>query len=205
MGRGLNFIQTTKNFSDIDIEKIDQLIATSPLHLEPKSFEKEHGIYIHLPYLKKYFPESKLIPIIIKLQTPENRLDSLIKNLEKHISANTLIIASVDFTHYEAEKIALKNDNRTIAWLENLKNTNMAKMNIEQIRQLAQSSDKTFENSVAFDSPESLYLLIKLLNPYHATNFTFFKRTSTLSLTRLTNPLDNTSHIFGEFHATSSD
>lgn len=206
MGRGLNFLQTTDNFSNLNLPTgqaglpdINQLVNHSPLYLEPKSFEKEHGIYNHLPFLKKYFPRASLIPIIIKLQTPENRLEMLISDLQKIITTDTLIIASVDFTHYESEKIALENDNRTIAWLESLNSEDISKINLQKIRDLAKSPNKNTYEAVAFDSPESLYLLIKLLNHYNATDFRLYKRTSTLSLTKLTNFLDNTSHIFGEF------
>lgn len=206
MGRGLNFLQTTDNFSDLglptgqaSLPDINQLVNHSPLYLEPKSFEKEHGIYNHLPFLKKYFPRARLIPIIIKLQTPENRLQMLISDLQKIITTDTLIIASVDFTHYESEKIALENDNRTIAWLESLDSDKISKTSLEDVRDLAKSPNKNTYEAVAFDSPESLYLLIKLLNHYNATDFSLYKRTSTLSLTKLTNFLDNTSHIFGEF------
>lgn len=194
LGHGRSFMQTTDKFASIR-----QLLEHSPLGLETKSFEKEHGVYIHLPFLKKYFPKAKLIPIIFKKNTPENRLNILTKNLKKNITDNTLIIGSIDFTHYESEEIAVGNDNRTITWLENLKNKDIGKISLDEIAKLAKSTKQTNLDSVAFDSPESMYVLLKLLANYQSTNFTLFKRTSTLSLTKLTNPLDNTSHIFGEF------
>ena len=209
LGRGLNFMQTTDSFPTmmtaiqptLDLKKIQQLLGHTPLKLEEKSFEGEHGIYNHLPYLKKYFPKAKLVPIILKHQTPQNRLDSLIKNLDQDLDDNTLIIASIDFTHYEDEDTALKNDNRSIAWLQNLKNTDIDQITLDAVRALATTIKQTNADSVAFDSPESMYVLIKLLNAHHSVNFTLFKRTSTLSLTKITDPLDNTSHVFGEFQS----
>lgn len=197
---GFGFMQTTDGPKFLDIQKIQQLAENSPIKIEPKYFQKEHGITNHLPFIKKYFPEAKIIPIIFKKSTPQNRLDTLVKNLTEIIDQKTLIIASIDFTHYENENTALKNDQRTIDWLKNIKNEDISKIKLQDLNDLAKTFDQTNEESVAFDSPESMYVLIKLLNQHQAINFKLFKRTSSASLLNINDPLSNTSHIFGEFY-----
>ena len=208
IGYGLNYMQTTNNFDTfplaiqpiLDTTKIQQLLDKTTLHLKSKSFEKEHGIFLHLKYLKKYFPDAKLIPIILKIGTPQDRMDRLIETLFDTLPAGTLIIASIDFTHYENEEIAVKNDERTINWLKELKTIPPKTIRLDQIKKLSASTKQTNPDSVAFDSPESMYVMLKLLEKTKNLDFTLFQRTSTLSLTKLKNPLENTSHIFGEFN-----
>jgi len=207
---GNRYIQSTTSLTDkdgtkinIDKNEIAKISQTGVISIEPIYFEKEHGIMNELIFTNKYFKNAKIIPIRIKNGTSKDRLDMVLNELSKIVTPNTLIIVSADFTHYTDEKIALKNDERFLKYFENLSKTK--EINFNEIKKLAttenaKTADENAENyPVALDSPESLYLGLKLLQTENALTFTFFKRTSSASLLGLTNPLDNTSHIFGEF------
>jgi len=207
---GNRYIQSTTSLADkdgtrinIDKNEIAKISQTGAISIEPIYFEKEHGIMNELIFTNKYFPNAEIIPIRIKNGTTKDRLDMLSNELSKIVTKNTLIIVSVDFTHYTDEKIALKNDEKFINYFENISKTK--EINFDEIKQLATTENAKTKNKdsenypVALDSPESLYVALKLLQTENALTFTFFKRTSSASLLGLTNPLDNTSHIFGEF------
>ncbi|MFA6306148.1 MAG: AmmeMemoRadiSam system protein B [Candidatus Gracilibacteria bacterium] len=207
---GNRYIQSTtslpgKDGKQINLAKneIAKLSQTGAFSIEPKYFEKEHGIINEIIFTNKYFQNAKIIPIRIKNGTPKDRLDMLINELSKITTQNTLIVVSADFTHYTDEKIALENDKKFIKYFENLDKTK--EINFDEIKKLATTENAKTENEnsenypVALDSPESLYTALKLLQKQDALTFAFYKRTSSASLLGTKNPLENTSHIFGEF------
>lgn len=207
---GNRYIQSITSLIDkdgtkinIDKNEIAKLSQTGAFSIEPIYFEKEHGIMNQLIFTNKYSPNTEIIPIRIKNGTTKDRLDMAINELSKVVTPNTLIIVSADFTHYTDEKIALKNDERFLKYFENL--SKEKEINFDEIKKLtttenANTAYENFENyPVALDSPESLYVALKLLQQENTLTFTFFKRTSSASLLGLKNPLDNTSHIFGSF------
>lgn len=198
-GLGFSYIQSTdktyeKNDINLDLEKIFALSKTNFLAIESADFDKEHGIYTHAPFIKKYFPNAKITPIIIKSGAPQKILDTLIAAISQNFEKNqTMIIASVDFTHYTAENFASKNDKNTIAFLQNPQ-----PLTLETIKNLAVPLAKTNPDATAIDSPESIYVLLKLMAKQN-TRFTLWKRTSTATVTSIQDPDLNTSHIFGRF------
>ena len=65
----------------------------------------EHGIWEHFQWINKYFPDSEVLPIIspcFQLSAVENVLTNL-----KGLNWNILVIASVDFAHYQNEQQTL--------------------------------------------------------------------------------------------------
>jgi poly-gamma-glutamate synthesis protein (capsule biosynthesis protein) len=82
----------------------------------------EHGIGEQLPRIAKYFSEVKqIIPLILPSHR-EPTMSSLRGEAETSVpfirSDDTLIIASVDFSHYLPEAIAQSNDKTSITVLQ---------------------------------------------------------------------------------------
>lgn len=78
----------------------------------------DHGITNLLPFIKRYFPKVKILPILI----PENINEEEIKNLTENInslSSSQIIIASVDFSHYLPESAAEFHDLKSARTLIN--------------------------------------------------------------------------------------
>ena len=179
------------------IPATDKIVLLSPNHfgyginyiqtknIEPDNMQKEHGITIHLDFIEKYFPDAEILPITIKQGTPEEKLDELITRLPK----DAFIIASVDFSHLMPEDKSYSHDLQTLKYLETPKN--------KTLKALTDLADTGNPDTTAIDSPESLYVLLKSLN---YPKFQLYRRTSSLSLSKLTDPKDNTSHLFGLFY-----
>jgi len=201
---GFSYIQSTtqkftpKNSPEIDTDFIKILDKNTQLSIEPKDFEKEHGIMAELSFIKKHFPEAKIAPIIFKSDIPEERLTQLIKEISKQDLSNTLIIASIDFTHYETEEIAVKNDKRITDWLKTWSSKSPKNL-FKEIHQLADSISGNTKTATAIDSPESFYTLIKLMEDQASKEVSVWKRTSSASLLNIKDPLQNTSHLFVTF------
>ena len=78
----------------------------------------EHGIGEHFQWINKYFPNSEVLPIIspcFQLSAVENVLTSL-----KGLNWNILVIASVDFAHYQNEQQTLQHDQKSIETLKSM-------------------------------------------------------------------------------------
>lgn len=85
-------------------------IYTSDSEKKPDTWIKEHGRWVHFPFLKKYFPHAKVS--LVKLSPRDfSNLDILTKNLHQlEKNDNLLVIASVDFSHYTSEQRAYIHD-----------------------------------------------------------------------------------------------
>ena len=206
-------------YKTLENPNIDRIIVISPNHfnygynairttdetlgaggvaaLETKNFELEHGITVHETFIKKYFPKASVTPVIIKFGTEQTRLDRLVDQIVRMDLTHTLILASIDFTHMDPESIAVKNDERTLSWLNQISEKPIL---LEEVRQLAKTTNpEPAWDSVAMDSPESLYVLVRVMQAKGATSFKKWARTSSASLIPGLDPSQNTSHIFGTF------
>jgi AmmeMemoRadiSam system protein B len=124
----------------------------------------------------------------------------VIKEILKQDLSNTLIIASIDFTHYETEEIAIKNDKRIMDWLKTWNaETKVQKNLLENIKKIALSISGNTKTAVAMDSPESFYTLVKIMENLGAKDSFLWKRTSSTSILNIKDPLQNTSHLFVTF------
>ena len=78
----------------------------------------EHGIGEHFQWINKYFPDSEIIPLIspcFQISTIKDAF-SVIENL----NWNILVIASVDFAHYQNEEQTLQHDQKSIETLQDM-------------------------------------------------------------------------------------
>jgi len=77
-------------------------------------FSREHGVQILLPYIAKYFPKAKVLPIALRIESKKDQLVSLIDTLEPLITSETLIVQSTDFSHYLSHQQARYHDQQTM-------------------------------------------------------------------------------------------
>lgn len=105
----------------------------------------EHWIWEHFQWMDKYFPDSEVLPIIspcFQMSAVENVLPKL-----ESLNWNILVIASVDFAHYQNENQTLQHDQKSIETLKSMT--------------LNQSE---FIDWIDADCPVCLYLLQSLAN-----------------------------------------
>lgn len=115
-----------------DKEFIDKLIEN---HANIKNtrvpFLREHGIYTGIPFLAHYFPQAKLVPLILKNNFNYDdfiSFGSFLRQLDVD-SQGTLVVISSDFSHYATHRSAQTADKKSIQVLENLRFGNFNDLN----------------------------------------------------------------------------
>lgn len=207
-GEGYSYIQTTSELEkegvNLEIPWREKLVNSGLITVENKDFGMEHGVFVHYPFLAKYFPDAEVLPIIIKEETPCDLLKHLSNELNRlDVASNekTLFLASLDFSHYTKENLAVRNDKSTIEWLQNpnSRNENLCL----SAKDIAVSLSIQNEDAVAVDSPETLFVMADLMSNSYPNQFELWARTSSAALIPTLQPSENTSHIFGYYSVIS--
>lgn len=100
--------------------KLEMQKKISNLRVEEEPFIVEHSISGLVSFIKKSLPQAKFIPIIIKDNTPLVELKKLAQLLDENVNpTNTLVLTSVDFSHYQPLDVASFHDQKSIAAIEN--------------------------------------------------------------------------------------
>ncbi len=69
-------------------------------HIEESPFDPEHSIGSQMLIISKIFPGAKVTPIIIRSDTTKNHAEALGRILAENLDDETVLVASVDFSHY---------------------------------------------------------------------------------------------------------
>ena len=111
-----------------DRNKVNELAKTLKVDLDPGVFQAEHGVSALIPYIKKYFPEAKVVAIAYEGEPPVNipkcsRLADALKNEfgEKGKEENFLLI-STDFSHHGNLEQTNRRDTYSEQYFNNPKN-----------------------------------------------------------------------------------
>lgn len=79
---------------------------------------REHSVGTHMPFIRHFMPEAKVVPIILHHDVTLQEVDRLLAVLEPHLNDRTVILASVDFSHYLKRQEAEAKDRETLALME---------------------------------------------------------------------------------------
>jgi AmmeMemoRadiSam system protein B len=148
------------------------------VEIDNQPFIKEHGVSGLVAFIKKSLPNARVVPIIFKVSTTSAQTKQLADYLLKILPSDALILASLDMSHYVADKIADSNDDKTVAALEKLDISGVDKLEV--------------------DSRAAFSVLIETMKLQDA-KFNLLARSSSTKLSGSKNPLDNTSYITGFF------
>lgn len=121
----------------------DDLVRDGIAVFNDETFIEEHGVYNHAPFIKKYFTDAKIVPIVLKWKIPKEKAEGLAEWLNKNLPENSLVITSVDFSHYIPVEAADFHDWSAYATIKNFDYENVYDLEI--------------------DSPSSIYTVLKLM------------------------------------------
>lgn len=125
-------IQTTQKtwqLSNGTIEPNRELIDTlvnAKVADESDNFHNEHGILLLLGDIKHYFPNVAIVPLIFRLNTTAESIEQLNQLLYKNCS-HCLLVASVDFSHYQPALLANLHDDLAVRYLRAHDSKNLLK------------------------------------------------------------------------------
>ncbi len=100
-----------------DRSRIGELVEGGDIEIKDLTFRKEHSIYTLIPFAKKVFPDSKVIPLVLRSRMS---LEKCFKIGSELNIENSLLIVSVDFSHHATKEIAQENDGRSIEALSSM-------------------------------------------------------------------------------------
>jgi len=164
---------------DNDKDIVSNLLDLDFIKKENKSFETEHSISSEVAFIKKHFPKTKIVPIILKLDTNIQEVESLAIKLDKILGKKSLVFASVDFSHYQPEIVADLHDENSLNTIQNF--------NFDNIHDLE------------IDSPASLYSVLKYLELRNSQSIIYNKHTNSASYSSDPSIAETTSHFFLAF------
>lgn len=138
----------------------------------------EHSIWNHFSFINKYFSETDVYGIVLKINTnSSDSLQDLKQKLESYnFTWKTLFIASVDFSHHVNEKIAVFHDLNTLNYL-----------------------NWDVDSKLEVDCPNCLYLEKNLAKDDKKSYFDLYNRTLVDSKLKINSNYENTTHIYWEF------
>lgn len=93
-------------FGILETEKdiIDDLLKQDAT-IDNESFKGEHSIGVQTIFIKLFFPEARIVPLIFRVDTSEKNIADIAETLSHHKDKITLI-GSIDFSHYQPYEFA---------------------------------------------------------------------------------------------------
>ncbi|MBO4404974.1 MAG: AmmeMemoRadiSam system protein B [Treponema sp.] len=92
---------------------------------QDKIWNIEHGIFIHTPFLKHYFPDTEIIPFLLKGFSSDRDFEDYIKLgqvLANKLPEDAFVVASVDLSHYQIPAWTDIHDEVTENTIQNMEN-----------------------------------------------------------------------------------
>ncbi len=161
-----------------DAPLVGRLLASTAAKTHDPAFAGEHSIHAHAPFIARYFPGARFVPVIVQWGSDPATLEQLAVALNESLPPDALLVASVDFSHFQGEPWATFHDQS--AW------STIA----------AFDTDALFEREV--DSPESLYIAMRFAALRGAKRATRVLHTNSQTKRTVFVP-DSTSHQYVTF------
>lgn len=98
-----------------DTAKAEELMAVFPSSRQDETLKREHGVYTIIPFVQHFLPEANIVPITLRFEVPEVEQKKLVNVLSNWLKQNddTVVIASIDFSHGLPTKNAKQKDAET--------------------------------------------------------------------------------------------
>jgi poly-gamma-glutamate synthesis protein (capsule biosynthesis protein) len=118
---GVSFITSESQFLDFKVatDEINILKKQFNIKEDNASIYLDHGIANHLPFVKEYFGESLILPILVSPKVTMDEAKNFASFLNSTLPVDTFVIASVDFSHYLPKEIEDVHDKKSIRVLTN--------------------------------------------------------------------------------------
>ena len=122
-----------KEFNNLKVDTLlwGKLFKENKMILNNSAVIAEHGVTTLLPYIKKYFPETNILPILIPADITKEQVEQLVKTIDENTLLDTIVVASVDFSHYLPSQAADFHDAKSIRVLLNFEEDNFKNIEVD--------------------------------------------------------------------------
>jgi MEMO1 family protein len=98
--------------AEIDVTLAQSLMASPAIRPMPVAHEREHSLEMQLPFVRRLFPEARIVPLVMGFQTRET-ITTLAKALAQACtSEQVLLVGSTDLSHFFDARTAQELDGR---------------------------------------------------------------------------------------------
>lgn len=147
-----------------DKRLVQQIAKAIQLPEDTEAFTGEHSVGVLIPFLKYYFPQSRVVPVLIDVNADTDRLNRLREVLSAQMmNPKTLLLLSMDFSHNSVATIADARD--------------------EQAQEVLSSMDASKTNSLHVDCRKGLWLLLESLKGPRCDRVQINEHTNSAQLT----------------------
>jgi len=94
----------------VDGALVDRLADAFRIRESAPVFTGEHSIGAIIPYVARYFPKTDIVPITLSSYAGIGEAKQLAEWLSKNAGRSSLIVFSIDFSHYLSEELADRED-----------------------------------------------------------------------------------------------
>ena len=115
----------------VDILLWEKLSKENKMTLNNSAIIADHGVTVLLPYIKKFFPEINILPILIPADITKEQVEQLVKTIDENTPLDTIVVASVDFSHYLPPQAAYFHDTKSIRVLLNFEKENFKNIEVD--------------------------------------------------------------------------
>lgn len=105
--------QTEFSVVRADVPAVNQLLNSGMAGQDDQVLVSDHSLAGIIPYLAYYLPEAKVVPLLLKSEIRLQEINDLLKIINKIKTADTVVVAAVDFSHYLTKQTAYINDQIT--------------------------------------------------------------------------------------------
>lgn len=149
------------------------------LTLDPFPFDREHGISNIVPFIKKTFPQARIVPIMVRESTRPADIEEFSRSLARILPDDAVVIGSFDFSHGQTSVVADEHDVESLTAIRNLDFEALSDLDI--------------------DSRSGLHLLLAYVRERNTSRFTVLEQTNSSKLLKDLARTDTTSYITGFF------
>ncbi|EFQ23601.1 protein of unknown function DUF52 [Aminomonas paucivorans DSM 12260] len=97
-----------------DREGVDVLAQSGLASRQDDLFPREHGVTVHLPLIRRAFPEATVLPLTVRAGASDLQLLGLRRLLLPLLVEGGLLVLSMDLSHHKRPPEALREDERTL-------------------------------------------------------------------------------------------
>ncbi len=115
----------------VDSHLLKELATKNKMTLNSSAVVLEFGITNLLSFIKKHFLEIKILPVLIPADISKEQVTQLINTIDEISPEQTIIIASVDFSHYLPAQVADFHDVKSIRVLLNFEENNFKNLEVD--------------------------------------------------------------------------
>ena len=114
------FATTTRDIDTVfgpatnDRDATAALEASADLFEDSDLFAGEHGVQALLPFVRKIFPDARIVPIAIAVTSGKSDWDRAFELLKPLVGPETLVVQSTDFSHYLTPEVAQQRDQESL-------------------------------------------------------------------------------------------